>query len=237
MQTENHNIVDSSAQKALIQALNWRYAVKRYDVNKKLDDETLNTLIEAMRLTPSSLGIQPWKFIIVSNKEVQARLKEAGFNQAQFSDASHIVVICAKNSVSSGDAERFLQSVAEQRGVTRQSLDGFAQNIFNFIKVIFLTRIFGETIIKFFSGIDASDWAEKQCYIALGNLITSAASIGVDANPMEGFNASKFDQILNLHGYHSVITCALGYRDAHNDFLATAKKVRYSTNEVFEFVK
>ena len=83
MQTENHNVIDSSAQKALIQALNWRYAVKRYDVNKKLDDETLNTLIEAMRLTPSSLGIQPWKFIIVSNRDVQARLKEAGFNQAQ----------------------------------------------------------------------------------------------------------------------------------------------------------
>ncbi len=221
----------------LIQVLNWRYAVKKYDVNKKLDTETLDTLIEAMRLTPSSLGMQPWKIIIVENKDVRSRLKDAGFNQSQFSDASHLVVICAKNSIGSGDAERFLQSVAEQRGVTRQSLDGFAKNIFNFIKLIVLTKLFGETIMKAFSGIDASDWAEKQCYIVLGNLLTSSAIIGVDASPMEGFNAKKFDKILNLQGYHSVVTCALGYRDEHNDFLATSKKVRYSRDEVFEFVK
>ncbi len=223
--------------KQILEALNWRYATKKYDIGKKLDKETLDTLLEVLRLTPSSLGMQPWRFIVIENVDIRAKLKEAGFGQSQWTEASHIIVLCAQNRVGNGDAERFLQSIVEQRGVTRVSLDSFAKNIFNFIVIIKLTIFYGKSIVKFFSGIDASDWAEKQCYIALGNMLTSAAVIGVDASPMEGFNANKFDKILGLKGYHSVVCCALGYRDEHNDFLATAKKVRYSRDEVFEFVK
>lgn len=221
----------------LLQALNWRYATKKYDVNKKLNENTLNTLLEALRLTPSSLGMQPWKFLVIENKEIRSKLKEAGFSQSQWSDASHLIIFCAKNKISNGDAERFLQSIAEQRSVSRESLDAFGKNIFNFIKVIKLSNFFGHDLTRMITGMSASDWADKQCYIALGNLLTSAAILGVDASPMEGFSPVKFDKILGLTDYHTVVSCALGYRDEHNDFLATAKKVRYSMDEVVKVYK
>ncbi len=221
----------------LLQALNWRYATKKYDINKKLDEETLNTLLEVLRLTPSSLGMQPWKFLVIENKEVRSKLKEAGFSQSQWTEASHLIIFCAKNKVTNADAERFLQSVVEQRSVSRSSLDAFGKNIFNFIKVIKLSNFFGHGLTRMLTGMSASDWSDKQCYIALGNLLTSAAILGVDASPMEGFSPVKFDKILGLDGYHTVVSCALGYRDEHNDFLATSKKVRYSMDEVVTFYK
>ncbi len=221
----------------LIQGLNWRYAVKKYDVNKKLNDNTLNTLLEALRLTPSSLGMQPWKFLVIENKNLRSKLKEAGFSQSQWDDASHLIIFCAKNNISNGDAERFLQSIAEQRSVSRSSLDAFGKNIFDFIKVIKLSDILGRGIMRMIIGMSATDWADKQCFIALGNLLASAAILRVDASPMEGFSPVKFDKILGLTDYHTVVACALGYRDAHNDFLATAKKVRYSRDEVVAFYK
>ena len=232
--SENTN--NTNAQKTLLEAMNWRYATKKYDIGKKLDENTFNTLLEVLRLTPSSLGMQPWKFIVVENVDVRAKLKEAGFGQSQWTEASHLIVLCAQNKVDNGDAERFLQSIVEQRGVTRVSLDSFANNIFNFLKVIKLTNIFGSDIMKMITGMSAPEWADKQVYIALGNLLTSAAMIGVDASPMEGFSPKKFDGILGLTDYHTVVCCALGYRDEHNDFLATAKKVRYGRDEIIKFV-
>ena len=232
--SENTN--NTNAQKTLLEAMNWRYATKKYDIGKKLDENTFNTLLEVLRLTPSSLGMQPWKFIVVENVDVRAKLKEAGFGQSQWTEASHLMVLCAQNKVDNGDAERFLQSIVEQRGVTRVSLDSFANNIFNFLKVIKLTNIFGSDIMKMITGMSAPEWADKQVYIALGNLLTSAAMIGVDASPMEGFSPKKFDHILGLTDYHTVVCCALGYRDEHNDFLATAKKVRYGRDEIIKFV-
>ena len=232
----SENVNNTNTQKSLLQSMNWRYATKKYDIGKKLDENTLNTLLEVLRLTPSSLGMQPWKFIVVENVDVRAKLKEAGFGQSQWTEASHLIVLCAQNKVSNGDAERFLQSIVEQRGVTRVSLDSFAKNIFDFIKVIKLTNIFGASLLKMITGMSASEWADKQVYIALGNLLTSAAVMGVDASPMEGFSPKKFDHILGLTDYHAVVCCALGYRDAHNDFLATAKKVRYSRDEIIKFV-
>lgn len=221
----------------LLQALNWRYATKKYDINKKLDEKTLSTLLETLRLTPSSLGMQPWKFLVIENKEVREKLKEAGFSQSQWTEASHLIILCAKNKIDNSDAERFLQSIAEQRSVSRSSLDAFGKNIFDFIKVIKLSNLFGRGIMRLITGMSAIDWSDKQCYIALGNLLTSAALLGVDASPMEGFSPVKFDKILGLDGYHTVVSCALGYRDEHNDFLATAKKVRYSMNEVVKVYK
>lgn len=232
---ENKN--NQSLENKLLQALNWRYATKKYDVNKKLDESALNTLLEALRLTPSSLGMQPWKFLVIENKEVRSKLKEAGFSQSQWTDASHLIIFCAKNKVSNSDAERFLQSIAEQRSISRSSLDSFGKNIFDFIKVIKLSNLFGRGIMRLITGMSAIDWSDKQCYIALGNLLTSAAILGIDASPMEGFSPVKFDKILNIKDYHTVVACALGYRDAHNDFLATAKKVRYSRDEVVKFYK
>ena len=131
--SENTN--NTNAQKTLLEAMNWRYATKKYDIGKKLDENTFNTLLEVLRLTPSSLGMQPWKFIVVENVDVRAKLKEAGFGQSQWTEASHLIVLCAQNKVDNGDAERFLQSIVEQRGVTRVSLDSFANNIFSILRV------------------------------------------------------------------------------------------------------
>lgn len=226
-----------TTEEQLLQAMNWRYAVKHYDSNRRIDDNTLNILLESLRLTPSSLGMQPWRFLVISNTELRNRLKEAGFNQPQWTEASHIILFAAQNKIDNDDAEKYLNSIVTMRGVERSTLNGLAENIFNYIKVIKLSEFWGHTIMKRFSGMCATDWAEKQCYIALGNLLTSAAIINVDASPMEGFSPKKFDDILGLTDYHTVVACALGYRDQANDFLANSKKVRYPLDEVVKFYR
>jgi nitroreductase len=204
----------------LIEALNWRYAVKKFDPTKKISDEDWATLTESLRLTPSSYGLQPWKFIVVKTPELRAQLKAQSWNQSQVEDASHYVVITYKEKMDSAHIEKYLKSISEQRGVPLESLKGFGE-------VMMGDLVTGPRA----SVID--HWAQRQSYIAMGFLILTAALLKIDSCPMEGLIPTEYDKLLGLEGtgYKTVAAVALGYRHP-DDRYQQSKKVRFPANEV-----
>jgi nitroreductase len=206
----------------LLAALNWRYAVKKFDPSRSVEAEKWEALEDALTLTPSGIGLQPWKFIVVKNPEVRARLREASFNQPQIVEADRIVVFAARKGYDAGDVDRFIDRVAEVRGQTRESLEGLRNAALSVANRPEATR-------------DA--WAARQPYIALGNFLTSAALLGVDACPMEGFEPPKYDEILGLteQGYTAVAVAAVGYR-SDEDRYGSLAKVRFARKDVITHI-
>jgi nitroreductase len=203
----------------IINALNWRYATKSFDPSKKLSDEQLDTILESMRLSASSYGLQPWKFIVVSNPETRTALRAAAWDQTQVTDASVFIVLTVRTDVDAAYVDAYMKSIADARGMDVSALAGFADMIKGTI-----SRRTAEQVI---------DWSSRQVYIALGTALTTAAQLEVDACPMEGFDESKFDEILGLKekGLTSRVCLALGFRSAE-DTSASYKKVRFAKNEV-----
>jgi nitroreductase len=203
----------------LLQKLNWRYATKEFDSSKKIPAETLENLLEALRLAPSSFGLQPWKFVVVENAELRQKLRAAAWNQGQITDASHVIVLCRKEGFGASDIEAFIKATAEARGQNVEDLAGYKQ----MMEGALLPR----------SAEQLAVWSSEQIYLALGVLLTACAAQDVDACPMEGFDPAQFDQILDLpaQGLRSVVVCAVGYR-SENDKYASAAKVRFSKEEV-----
>lgn len=207
---------------ALLQQLNWRYATKQFDPDKKIPAADWAVLEQALLLTASSYGLQPWKFIIVTDPALKAKLRPASWNQAQVEDCSHLVVFAAQQDVTEADVDKFVARVAEVRGVGIETLAGYRGYM-----VGDLVNGPRHAIIK--------EWAARQTYIAMGNLLTSAAVLGIDACPFEGLEPAKYDDILGLKesGYATVAACPLGYRSA-NDKYATAPKVRFAAADVID---
>ena len=203
----------------ILEALKWRYATKVYDPRKKLPEEKFETLLEALRLSPSSLGLQPWKFIVVKDPAVRAKLREAGYGQSPFTDASHLVILAVRTDLNDAYADEYVSSLAAARGVSPDSLKGLSD------------RLHGS--IKGRSPESLLEWSSRQVYIALGVLLTAAGHEQVDATPMEGFDAGKFDEILGLKklGLASRLAVALGYRSP-KDKLAGQAKVRFLKDQV-----
>jgi nitroreductase / dihydropteridine reductase len=204
----------------LLQQLNWRYATKGYDATKKLSPEQWAMVQDVLQLSPSSFGLQPYKFVVVENPELRAKLREHAFNQPQVTDASHFIVFCRIDGMDQAYVDRFIELNAKVRGAELASFDGLKQMISGFVG--------GLTPERF------APWADKQVYLALGNLLTSCAVMGIDASPMEGFDAAKFDEVLDLpaRGLHAVVVCALGTRSPEDKY-AMAKKVRYPKENLF----
>ena len=209
----------------IIKALNWRYATKDFADGKKLSDADVNTLLEAARLSASSFGLQPWKFIVVTNPEVRKKLREAAWNQPQVTNASHLVVFTVEKNVDDAFVDRYVASVSETRGVPVPALKDYADIMKGAIK----SRGSAEAV---------KGWSSRQVYIALGTLLTSAAVLGIDACPMEGFDNKKVDEILGLEklGVESLAFAALGYR-ANEDEVKKYKKVRFPKSEVIVEIK
>ncbi len=207
-QTENADIVD---------CLNWRYAVKKFDSTKKLDDAVYKKLEDALRLSASSFGLQPWKFVVVTDPEIKAQLPAFSWGQTQPQECSHLVVICRIAELDEQYVDRYVSKIASSRNVSVESLASYTGMMKGFLK----------------NPADKKHWMEKQCYIALGTLLTAAAALGVDACPMEGFDADAYDRILGLtdKGCRSVVVCPLGYRAA-DDKYAQLTKVRFDAEEV-----
>jgi nitroreductase len=204
----------------LLHALHWRYATKKFDPAKKIPAADWQALEQALVLSPSSAGLQPWKFIIVTDPTVKARLRPAAWDQSQVADCSHFVVLAVRKDLGSEHVDRHIGRMAEVRGVAPESLGKFRQMITgNLDKARAEARL--------------DIWQSHQVYIALGQFIASAALLGVDTCPMEGFDPAKFDEILGLPGtgFASVVCCAAGYRAA-DDKYATTKKVRFKPDEV-----
>lgn len=205
--------------KNIIEALNWRYATKVFDKDKKVGETELAELFEALRLTPSSFGLQPWKFIVVKNPVVRAKLRAVAWDQSAVTDASHFIVFTALRDMNEAHIDRFLKTMSETTGTPIEKLTNYKKMILDFVSVMD-ERARGE-------------WNARQVYIALGELLALCAVKEIDACPMEGFDQKKFDGILGLVGtpYATRVACAIGYRSS-DDKYALAKKVRFDKNEV-----
>ncbi|ARS35702.1 NAD(P)H-dependent oxidoreductase [Pontibacter actiniarum] len=201
----------------LIDDLKWRYATKKFS-NRKVSNEDLEKIIEAIRLSASSIGIQPYRLFIVDNPSLKKTLGEGSFN-SQIADASHLLVFAAFDSISQESIDAYIQLIAQERETPIAELSGF--------KTTISSHLLAQT------DYDNFVWSTKQAYIGLGTGMIAAAALKIDATPMEGFDAEKFDKLLELkkRKLKSVVLLALGYRDEENDFFANLKKVRIPKQE------
>lgn len=206
----------------IIEAMNWRYATKAFDTEKKLTDDQFNELLEAVNLSASSYGLQPWKLIVVKNPELRTQIKDASWGQTQTTDASHLIVLAIIKDLNDAYVDKFINLVSTTRGVDLANLDGYSQMMKGAIKT--KTEQGGVEAVK--------SWSAKQAYVALGTLLTACAVGKIDACPMEGFDNSKIDTILDLSelGLESVVMCPVGYRSS-TDESANYKKVRFAMEE------
>jgi nitroreductase len=208
----------------LLNALQWRYATKVFDPAKTIPADVWQILEQALVLTPTSYGLQPYRFLVIRDPAKRAELLPHSWNQKQVVDASHFVVFTARTRMTGADVTKLIQRTCEVRKVPPESL--------NFYRDLMLGDIVNGP-----RGKTAREWAARQAYIALGNLMTCAAMLGVDACPMEGLNPAEYDRILGLQGgdYATAVACALGYRAA-SDKYASLSKVRYETSELVQTI-
>ncbi|MDB6128718.1 MAG: NAD(P)H-dependent oxidoreductase [Verrucomicrobia bacterium] len=208
----------------LTDQLNWRYATKQYDPMRKISAADWATLEEALVLSPSGLGLQPWSFVVVDDPAVRAQLLLASYGQPQVVDASHLVVFTTKFNLSEADIDAHIRRTAEVRGISVESLAG-------------LRTMALRSVVQGMTDIERRVWAANQTYIALGNFVTSAALLGIDATPMEGFEKTRYDDILGLkaRGLTASVIATLGYRAADDKYAATPK-VRFAREQVVQHV-
>ena len=200
--------------------LNWRYACKKFDPTKKIRESDWNVLLESLRLAASSYGLQPWKFIVVQNPEIRQQLLPLSWGQTPVTDASHLVVLAYKEKMDEAHIGQFLKKTAQVRGIEESTLDGYKN------------MMIGD-VIKGPRSEVINWWAQKQVYIAMGTLLTTAALMEIDTLPMEGINPAEYDKVLGLEnsGYKTVAAIACGYRAA-DDGYQFAKKVRFDLKDV-----
>lgn len=207
----------------ILQKLEWRYAVKKFDAARKLSAAQLDRIIAATRLSASSYGLQPYKILVVENPAVREQLRKASWNQTQITDASHLVVFARYNDLQESHIDDYTKNIAATRNINPEDLAGFA-------------GVMKGTVNRLDSN-DAAVWTSKQAYLALGTLLTAAAAEDIDACPMEGFDAAQYDEILGLKdkGLATVVIAAIGFR-ADDDAMQHAKKVRKPMDELVETI-
>ncbi len=204
----------------LLTQLRWRYATKKFDPTRKIPAEQWAALEQALVLTPSSFGLEPWRFYVVDNPELRQQLVACSWGQQQIVDASHVVVFATKLNIGMSDVEALMQRTCSIRSVPRESLKPFEDMLSGFIK-------------NAPPGFSLTDWATRQVYIALGNFMTSAALLGIDTCPMEGIDPVAYDEKLGLaaQGYKTSVVCCAGYRAADDKYGSLAK-VRRTVEDV-----
>lgn len=204
----------------LLEAMNWRYAAKKM-TGAKVPAEKIDTILEAIRLSASSVGLQPYTVLVIENHELKGKIHELACPQPQIVEGSHLLVFASWTGLEADQIDSYIQLIANTRGVTVESLTPFADSIKG--------NILSKTIES------RDNWAARQAYIALGSALIAAATEHVDATPMEGFNPTALNEILGLpaKGLQSVALLALGYRDEARDFLAKAPKVRRTKEDLF----
>ena len=207
----------------LIDSLNWRYAAKAFDPARKLSNEDCSTLQEAMRLSPSSFGLQPWHFISIKSEKLREELLPHTWGQKQVVDCSHYLVLCTRTDIDTPFVEEFITSTAEQRSVTTDSLRGYQDVVVDFIGKLTPT--------------ERVEWSQRQTYLALQRLMDSAALLELDTCPIEGFVPAKYNEILKLESKKltASVCCAVGYRSAEDKY-AELPKSRFSVEKIFSEV-
>ena len=208
---------------SVLNALQWRYATKQFDSARKIDAETWNAIEQSLILTPSSFGLQPWKFLVVGDPAIRSELRAASWNQPQVTDASHLVVLTTRTDLTQNDIDAWINRMAEVQGCPAENFAPLAG------------------MISGFSSSMSSDarraWNSRQVYIALGQLMTTAAMLNIDTCPLEGIDPAAYDRALGLEnsGYATVVACALGYRDAADKYASTLK-ARFDRSRVIEHI-
>lgn len=208
----------------VIEDLNWRYACKEFDKTKRISDADFNILLESLRLTASSFGLQLWNFVVVKNEELRERLVEKSWGQRQVADASHLIVLCIKTDAQESDIDAYLNDIVKTRGVAKESLEGFKNMLLGFVSK---------------KSIDQKHtWMKDQVYIALGTLLTVCANMRIDSCPMEGISPKGFGEVLGLEskGLRAVLACPVGYR-SKTDKYANLSKVRFSQDKVVTIIE
>ncbi|MFI5305393.1 MAG: NAD(P)H-dependent oxidoreductase [Nitrospiria bacterium] len=208
----------------IIEQLNWRYAVKKFDSTRKISNRDLQTLEESLRLAPSSYGLQPWKFFIVQSPDLRKRLASASWNQPQIEDASHLVVVTHLKEMTEEYIDKYVHTISNIRGIPENELQPFRDLMINKVTTGPLA-------------LNQSNWTARQAYLAVGSFLTVAALLKIDVCPMEGIIPEQYDQILGLTDspYGTIAVLAVGYR-AEDDKTQFAKKVRFDLNDVISVV-
>jgi nitroreductase len=203
-----------------IKAANWRYATKKFDATKKIAVEDLNILKEAIRLSSSSYGLQPYKVIIVENPELRAQLQPAAWGQSQIVEASHLIVFANNTNLGDVEIDGLLKIMSETRDTPIEALAGYGD--------------FMKSKISTLTAEAKNIWTARQTYLALGNLLNAAAELKIDVTPMEGFVPSQVNEILGLDqlNLNATLIATLGYRH-EEDATQYYKKVRKSNEELF----
>lgn len=206
----------------ILERLRWRYATKQFDPERRVGEDDWSALEEALVLTPSSYGLQPWKFFVITDQALKDSLVPAAYHQRQVAECSHLVVMTVRKTVTEADVDRLIAVTAETRGVDPAQLAGY-RNI-----------MIGD-IVTGPRSEDSTGWAKLQAYIALGNFMTVAALMGIDTCPMEGFLPTAFDEALDLDARDltTAVLCPTGYRRTDDRYAAMAK-VRYPRAELIE---
>lgn len=207
----------------VLDALAWRYATKKFDTSKRIPSEVWKALEASLVMSPSSYGLQPYKFIVLTDSKIRERIKVVSWNQAQVTDCSHYVILAIRKDMGEDWVDKFIARTATVRGTTIDSLGGYKK------------YMMGDIVNGARSAV-VNDWAARQAYIAFGSLMFAAAALGVDACPIEGMVPDKVDEILDLgsQGLASISACALGYR-AGDDKYATLPKVRFPADTLMEY--
>ena len=202
-----------------IEALKWRYATKKFDENRILSEDKIDILKHAFNLTATSYGLQPIKMVIVHNKELQSKLVQFSMNQKQVGSASHVLVLCIEREIGKDFIENYFNYVQKIRATPNEVLSPFK----NFLIDDFKNKHIDEI----------TSWAKNQAFLAMGTLLTVAATEAIDACPMEGFEPEKYDEILGLDKLNlkSVLVLPVGFR-AKDDMFSEFKKVRRPISDV-----
>lgn len=202
----------------ILKSLQWRYATKKFDADKLLSEHQIHTLKEAFNLTATSYGLQPIKMAVIQNKELQNKLISSSMNQQQVGNASHVLVICIQNKLTSNDIENYFKLIKKERNTPDEILNPFKEYLKKSLPVK--------------SNDDILSWAKNQAYLALGNLLTVAAVEKIDACPMEGFNPEEYSEFLGLkeHDISPVLVLPVGFR-AKDDYMKDLTKVRKDTTD------
>jgi nitroreductase len=217
----------------ILDALHWRYSVKKFDSTKKIEESIWQNILDAAVLTPSSFGLQPWQFLDVRNVELREKLVLASYGQKQVAESSHLLVLTCKKTMDHAHLDRFLavsqkirkanaMAIIGENGATDYSAENFKAITLSFIQSLSAEQNF--------------IWNANQIYIVLGNILTVAAMLGVDAIPMEGFEAEKYNEILHIDkNYTAKLVVPFGYRSAQ-DKNATYNKVRFDKSEIVKII-
>lgn len=204
----------------LIESLEWRYATKKLN-GQLVPQQKVDNILKSIQLAPSSMGLQPYTVLVITDPEVKKQIQPIAYNQSQITDSSHLLVFAAWADITPAQVDEYIQHTATTRSMPVEGLDEFKGMLLNIIN--------NNTTEQNYQ------WAARQSYIAFGTAIAAAAEERVDATPMEGFNADQLDELLGLKekGLRSVTLLPLGFRDVENDWLAKLPKVRRQKEKLF----